>query len=144
MAARKLKLAHPGKILREEFMEPVRLSAYALAKSLDVPLPRVNDIVREKRAISLKRPCCCRRISARRSATGSTFRPTTILRWQRNGWASTPREYSRTRTTRAVLCSRSEQQAPVAACRCLIAMRPTFAAVLFDLGNTLAAYYHAE
>ena len=52
MAARKLKLAHPGKILREEFMEPVGLSAYALAKSLDVPLPRVNDIVREKRAIS--------------------------------------------------------------------------------------------
>ena len=50
--AKKLKLAHPGKILREEFMEPVGLSAYALAKSLDVPRPRVNDIVREKRAIS--------------------------------------------------------------------------------------------
>ena len=31
MAARKIKLAHPGKILREEFMEPVGLSAYALA-----------------------------------------------------------------------------------------------------------------
>jgi antitoxin HigA-1 len=52
VTARKLKLAHPGKILREEFMEPAGLTAYALAKSLDVPLPRVNDIVREKRAIS--------------------------------------------------------------------------------------------
>lgn len=52
MAARKLKLAHPGKILRKEFMEPVGLSAYALAKALGVPLPRVNDIVRENRAIS--------------------------------------------------------------------------------------------
>ena len=52
MAAKKLKLTHPGKILREEFMEPVGISAYALAKALDVPLPRVNDIVREKRAIS--------------------------------------------------------------------------------------------
>jgi addiction module HigA family antidote len=52
MAARKIKLAHPGKILREEFMEPVSLSAYALAKALSVPLPRVNDIVREKRSIS--------------------------------------------------------------------------------------------
>ena len=52
MAAKKLKLAHPGKILREEFMESVGLSAYALAKALRVPLPRVNDIVREKRAIS--------------------------------------------------------------------------------------------
>ena len=52
MAARKLKLSHPGKILREEFMEPIGLSAYALAKALDVPLPRVNDVVREKRSIS--------------------------------------------------------------------------------------------
>ena len=52
MAAKKLKLTHPGEILREEFMEPVGISAYALAKALDVPLPRVNDIVREKRAIS--------------------------------------------------------------------------------------------
>ena len=52
MAAKKLKLTHPGKILRQEFMEPVGLSAYALAKALDVPLPRVNDIVREKRSIS--------------------------------------------------------------------------------------------
>jgi len=52
MAARKIKLAHPGKMLRQEFMEPVGLSAYALAKSLGVPLPRVNDIVREKRSIS--------------------------------------------------------------------------------------------
>jgi antitoxin HigA-1 len=52
MAARKLKLTHPGKILREELMEPIGLSAYALAKALEVPLPRVNDIVREKRAIS--------------------------------------------------------------------------------------------
>jgi len=50
--AKKLKLTHPGKILREEFMEPVGLSAYALAKALDVPLPRVNDIVREKRGVS--------------------------------------------------------------------------------------------
>ena len=52
MAARKIKLTHPGKILRKEFMEPVGLSAYALAKALGVPLPRVNDIVREKRSIS--------------------------------------------------------------------------------------------
>jgi antitoxin HigA-1 len=52
MAARKIKLTHPGKILREQFMKPVGLSAYALAKALAVPLPRVNDSVRERRAIS--------------------------------------------------------------------------------------------
>jgi hypothetical protein len=52
MTAKKLKLAHPGRILRDEFVEPVGLSAHALAKALGVPLPRVNDIVQEKRAIS--------------------------------------------------------------------------------------------
>ena len=52
MKTRKLKLAHPGKILRTEFLEPSELTAYALAKALDVPTPRVNDIVRERRAIS--------------------------------------------------------------------------------------------
>lgn len=47
-----LKAHHPGAILREEFMEPVGLTSYKLAKALGVPLPRVNDIVLEKRAIS--------------------------------------------------------------------------------------------
>lgn len=52
MVTKKLKLAHPGKILRMEFLEPIGLTAYALAKALEVPTPRVNDIVRERRAIS--------------------------------------------------------------------------------------------
>jgi len=43
---------HPGDILRTEFMEPMGLSAYRLAKELHVPLPRINDVVRGKRAIS--------------------------------------------------------------------------------------------
>lgn len=47
-----LKAHHPGAILREEFMEPVTLTPYKLAKALGVPLPRVNDIVLEKRSIS--------------------------------------------------------------------------------------------
>ena len=47
-----LKAHHPGAILRKEFMEPVELTPYRLAKALGVPLPRVNDIVLEKRAIS--------------------------------------------------------------------------------------------
>ena len=46
------KAHHPGAILREEFMEPVGLTPYKLAKALEVPLPRVNDIVLEKRAVS--------------------------------------------------------------------------------------------
>lgn len=43
---------HPGEILREEFMVPLGLSANALALALRVPAPRINDIVRERRAIS--------------------------------------------------------------------------------------------
>ena len=43
---------HPGEILREEFLLPLGLSASALAIELKVPAPRINDIVRERRAIT--------------------------------------------------------------------------------------------
>ncbi len=43
---------HPGDILATEFMEPLGLTAYRLAKELHVPLPRINDVVRRKRSIS--------------------------------------------------------------------------------------------
>ena len=43
---------HPGEILREEFLEPMNISAYRLAVELRVSPPTVNDIVREKRGIT--------------------------------------------------------------------------------------------
>jgi addiction module HigA family antidote len=43
---------HPGEILREEFMKPLQITAYRLAKELHVPPPRINDIVLEKRGIT--------------------------------------------------------------------------------------------
>jgi antitoxin HigA-1 len=43
---------HPGEILREEFLKPIGMSPYELAKRLHVPAPRVNDIVLERRGIS--------------------------------------------------------------------------------------------
>lgn len=43
---------HPGEILREEFLVPLGMSASALATALHVPAPRINGIVRERRAIS--------------------------------------------------------------------------------------------
>jgi addiction module HigA family antidote len=48
----KIFAVHPGEILLTEFMQPYDLTAYRLAKELSVSLPRVNDIVRGKRAIS--------------------------------------------------------------------------------------------
>jgi addiction module HigA family antidote len=43
---------HPGDILKTEFMEPLGLSSYRLAKELHVSAPRVNDPVRGKRSIT--------------------------------------------------------------------------------------------
>ncbi|MGA7829559.1 MAG: HigA family addiction module antitoxin [Terracidiphilus sp.] len=43
---------HPGDILKTEFMEPLGLSSYRLAKDLHVSAPRVNDIVLGKRGIT--------------------------------------------------------------------------------------------
>ena len=47
-----LRPIHPGEILREEFLEPLAMSASALSLELHVPAPRIHDIVRERRAIS--------------------------------------------------------------------------------------------
>ena len=43
---------HPGEVLLEEFLKPMGLSQYRLAKDLNVPIPRINAIVNEKRAIT--------------------------------------------------------------------------------------------
>ena len=48
----KMRPIHPGEVLREEFLEPLGLSAHALAIALRVPAPRVNDLVRERRSIT--------------------------------------------------------------------------------------------
>jgi antitoxin HigA-1 len=43
---------HPGEILREEFLKPLGMSTYELARRLRVPVPRINDIVLKRRGIS--------------------------------------------------------------------------------------------
>lgn len=48
----KLKFPHPGTLLREEFLEPMHLSAYRLAKEIGVPLTRVTAILAGERAIT--------------------------------------------------------------------------------------------
>ena len=49
---RDLPPVHPGEQLREEFMKPLGLSAYRLAKDIGVPVTRVQAIVSERRAIT--------------------------------------------------------------------------------------------
>ena len=48
----KMRPIHPGEVLREEFLAPLRLSAHALSQALRIPAPRVNDIVRERRSVT--------------------------------------------------------------------------------------------
>ncbi|OFX07843.1 MAG: addiction module antidote protein, HigA family [Alphaproteobacteria bacterium RIFOXYD12_FULL_60_8] len=43
---------HPGEVLREDFLKPMGLSQYALAKAIHVPQIRVSEIVHGKRAVT--------------------------------------------------------------------------------------------
>ena len=43
---------HPGEVLLEEFLEPMELSQYRLAKDISVPARRINEIVHGKRGIT--------------------------------------------------------------------------------------------
>ena len=52
MAANKLPPVHPGEVLLEDFLKPLGLSQYRLAKSLRVPPRRINEIVLGKRSIT--------------------------------------------------------------------------------------------
>lgn len=48
----KLPPLHPGEVLREEFLKPMGLTPYAVAKSCDVPRTRIERIAREELGIS--------------------------------------------------------------------------------------------
>ncbi|MFQ5510665.1 MAG: HigA family addiction module antitoxin [Candidatus Krumholzibacteriia bacterium] len=50
--ARKLPPTHPGEVLLEEFLKPLGVSQYRLAKDVNVPARRINEIVHGKRSIT--------------------------------------------------------------------------------------------
>lgn len=52
MTKRSLPPIHPGEILMEEFLKPMGISQYRLAKDINVPARRINEIVQGKRAIT--------------------------------------------------------------------------------------------
>ena len=49
---KRLAPVHPGEVLLEEFLEPLDLSQYRLAKEIRVPARRINEIVHGTRAVS--------------------------------------------------------------------------------------------
>lgn len=50
--AKRLAPVHPGDVLLEDFLLPLGISQYRLAKDISVPPRRINEIVRRQRAIS--------------------------------------------------------------------------------------------
>ena len=52
MTKTKLAPIHPGEILMEEFLNPMEISQYRLAKDINVPARRINEIVQGKRSIT--------------------------------------------------------------------------------------------
>lgn len=52
MAPRRMAPIHPGEILLKEFLEPLGISQYRLAKDISVPPRRINEIVHGRRGIS--------------------------------------------------------------------------------------------
>jgi len=52
MSHRKMAPVHPGEILAEEFLGPMGVSQYRLAKDISVPARRINEIVHGIRALS--------------------------------------------------------------------------------------------
>lgn len=52
MKRRKMQPIHPGEVLLDEFLKPMGISQYRLAKEISVPPRRINEIVQKKRGIS--------------------------------------------------------------------------------------------
>lgn len=50
--SKKISLTHPGTILLEEFLVPMKISQYKLAKDISVPPRRINEIVHGTRSIT--------------------------------------------------------------------------------------------
>jgi antitoxin HigA-1 len=50
--AKKLPPIHPGEVLREEFLKPMKLSAYSLAKVCGVPRTRIERLIREETPVT--------------------------------------------------------------------------------------------
>lgn len=48
----KLKNIHPGEILQEEFLQPLNISAYKLAKDIEIPQTRISEILKGNRRIT--------------------------------------------------------------------------------------------
>ena len=92
--AKALPPMHPGEVLREEFLVPMDLSPYALAKICDVPRTRIERIAREEISVTADTALrLSKALGTTAGFSGSTFEPSSILqrrkrrlarRWQKS------------------------------------------------------------
>jgi addiction module HigA family antidote len=99
--ANRLPLIHPGEILHEDFLKPLGLSQYALAKAIDVPPRRINEIVKGQRGITVD--------TALRLAAFFGVDPQSWLNLQNHY------DTERARDTLAEVLARIQRHAPLAA-----------------------------
>ena len=50
--AKRLPPVHPGEVLREDFLQPMKLTAYAVAKAVSVPRTRIERLVRQETPVT--------------------------------------------------------------------------------------------
>ena len=53
VSGQRLPPVHPGEILRDDYLTPMGLSVYRLAQELRIPRPRLNDVVRGRRGVTV-------------------------------------------------------------------------------------------
>ncbi len=49
---KRLSNIHPGEILQEEFLQPLKISAYRLSQEIKIPATRISEIIKKRRRIS--------------------------------------------------------------------------------------------
>jgi addiction module HigA family antidote len=90
MSDANLAPVHPGEILTEDFLVPLGISQYRLAKDISVPPRPINEIVHGKRSITADTALRLARHFGTSESSGSTFRPITTWRWRKTasgtGW----------------------------------------------------------
>ena len=77
-----------GEILREEFMEPMNLSAYSIAQSIHVPVSRIQDILHDRRKITIDTSLRLAKLFVFRMNISSICRMTSIFEHKKESFIS--------------------------------------------------------
>ena len=83
---KKLSPIHPGEILSEEFLLPMNITQYRLAKAIGVDARRIHSIVHGERSITRKRPSCFRASSETLPGSGWGCKANTTWRSPRTAF----------------------------------------------------------